>query len=209
MSENKTSKNLLTKLSEIQSELKAPKGQYNSFGKYSYRSCEDILEAVKPLTTSRNVVLTVSDEVINVGSRFYIKAVARLTDAESAEIIETTAFAREPDSKKGMDDSQVTGTASSYARKYALNGLFCIDDAKDADTDAYRNQQSNAPKNQQKAVSFCCADCGTPFKPTTVKLKDGSSRYMTDEDVYRLSQSQNPDGIARCSQCMNKRNQKG
>lgn len=210
MSENKT-KNLGTKLAEIQAELKAPKGQYNSFGKYNYRSCEDILEAVKPLTTARNVVLTVSDEVINVGSRFYIKSVARLTDAESAEIIETTAFAREPDSKKGMDDSQVTGTASSYARKYALNGLFCIDDAKDADTDAYRNQQNNAPKNQQKAVSFCCADCGTPFKPTTVKLKDGSSRYMTDEDVYRLSQSQNPDGIARCSQCMNKRNpnQKG
>ena len=215
MEENKASKNLLTKLSEIQSELKAPKGQYNSFGKYSYRSCEDILEAVKPLTTSRNVILTVSDEVINVGSRFYIKAVARLTDAESAEIIETSAFAREPDSKKGMDDSQVTGTASSYARKYALNGLFCIDDAKDADTDAYRNQQNNAPqqknnapKNQQKAVSFCCADCGTPFKPTTVKLKDGSSRYMTDEDVFHLSQSQNPDGIARCSKCMNK-NQKG
>ena len=216
MSENKTSKNLLVKLSEIQSELKAPKGQYNSFGKYSYRSCEDILEAVKPLTTSRNLVLTLFDEIIMFNGRFYVKATARLIDAESGETIETTALAREPDSKKGMDDSQVTGTASSYARKYALNGLFCIDDAKDADTDAYRNQQNNAPqqknnapKNQQKAVSFCCADCGTPFKPTTVKLKDGSSRYMTDEDVYRLSQSQNSDGIARCSQCMNKRNQKG
>lgn len=211
MSEIKTSKNLLTKLSEIQSELKAPKGQYNSFGKYSYRSCEDILEAVKPLTTSRNLVLTLFDEIIMFNGRFYVKATARLIDAESGETIDVTAFAREPDSKKGMDDSQVTGTASSYARKYALNGLFCIDDAKDADTDAYRNQQNNAQQNQKKAVNYCCADCGTPFKPTAVKLKDGTSRYMTAEDVFKLSQSQNHDNIARCSQCMNKisQNQKG
>lgn len=200
-------KNLQTKLLEIQRELKVPKNQYNKFGGFNYRSCEDIVEAVKPLCHARGVVLTMYDDVVEYGNRFYIKAHVLLVDVESGENIERTAVAREPDSKKGMDESQVTGASSSYARKYALNGLFCIDDTKDADTDAYRNQQNNAPQNQPKVVNFCCADCGTPFKPTTVKLKDGSSRYMTAEDVFKLSQSQNPDNIARCSQCMNKRNQ--
>lgn len=128
----------------IQQELKAPKGQYNSFGKYHYRSCEDIVESVKPLLAKHGVQLTLSDDIVMIGSRIYVKATATLSDEKGAT--ETaTAFAREPEQKKGMDESQITGTASSYARKYALNGLFLIDDTKDPDTDEYRNQQNSAP----------------------------------------------------------------
>lgn len=126
----------MKELLQIQSELKAPKGQYNSFGKYKYRSCEDILEAVKPLCVKYGVILTLSDEIVQVGERYYIKATARLRKEGGSDIL-VTAYAREALDKKGMDDSQITGTASSYARKYALNGLFCIDDTKDADTDEY------------------------------------------------------------------------
>lgn len=138
-------------LVRIQQELKAPKGQYNSFGKYKYRSAEDILEAVKPLLGKYGCILTLSDDISECQDRIYIKATAiiRKKDAQ----IQTTAFAREPLTKKGMDDSQVTGTASSYARKYALNGMFCIDDAKDADTDEYHNQQGNAQKQPARQVS--------------------------------------------------------
>lgn len=122
-------------LQAIQHELKAPKGQENKFGGYKYRSCEDIMEAVKPLLDKNKAALIVADDVVVVGDRFYIKAIATLFDSESGDIIaQTAAFAREPIAKKGMDDSQITGAASSYARKYALNGLFCIDDTKDADT---------------------------------------------------------------------------
>jgi len=123
------------KLLEIQNELKAPKGQYNSFGKYRYRSCEDILEAVKPLLKKYKCVLTITDSIQMVGDRFYVKATAILSDIESGEGFTNEAFAREEAEKKGQDASQVTGTASSYARKYCLNGLFLIDDTKDADTD--------------------------------------------------------------------------
>lgn len=137
------------KLSKVQSELKAPKGQYNSFGKYKYRSCEDILEAVKPLNAKHGVVLTVGDEVVEISNRFYVKATAVFVDIESGEKIINTALAREDDSKKGMDGSQITGTASSYARKYCLNGLYCIDDTKDADTDEYRAQQERKPQERQ------------------------------------------------------------
>ncbi len=125
---------LLEKLQYIQSNLKAPKNQYNSFGKYHYRSCEDIQEGVKPLLKETKTVLTVSDEIIQIGDRYYVKATAKLLDCESESFIENVAYAREEESKKGMDASQVTGAASSYARKYALNGLFCIDDNKDADS---------------------------------------------------------------------------
>lgn len=125
----------MDKLIKIQSELKAPKGQYNSFGKYKYRSAEDILEAVKPLCVKHNVLLTLTDSIELIGERYYVKATARVSDGTKA--VEVTALAREDLDKKGMDGSQITGTASSYARKYALNGLFCIDDTKDADTDEY------------------------------------------------------------------------
>lgn len=121
------------KLSQIQSKLNAPKGQYNSFGKYNYRNCEDILQALKPILAEHKCHVSLSDEVVIVGNRFYIKATATITDSENNSF-STTAFAREAESKKGMDESQVTGSTSSYARKYALNGLFAIDDNKDADT---------------------------------------------------------------------------
>lgn len=121
------------KLSQIQNKLNAPKGQYNSFGKYNYRNCEDILQALKPILSEHKCHVSLSDEVVIVGNRFYIKATATITDSENNSF-STTAFAREAESKKGMDESQVTGSTSSYARKYALNGLFAIDDNKDADT---------------------------------------------------------------------------
>lgn len=123
----------MKELISIQHTLNAPKGQYNSFGKYKYRSCEDILGAVKPLLNEFGCTLTISDDVTMVGDRIYIKATATLTNGSGEQVI-TTAFAREEDQKKGMDSSQVTGAASSYARKYALNGLFAIDDTKDADS---------------------------------------------------------------------------
>jgi len=125
--------NINEKLLKIQTELKAPKGQYNSFGKYHYRSCEDILEGLKPLLKDVQAYITISDEVVLIGDRYYIRANARFSDIENGETIDTVAYAREEESKKGMDGSQITGSASSYARKYALNGLFAIDDTKDAD----------------------------------------------------------------------------
>jgi hypothetical protein len=122
-------------LKRIQQQLKAPKSQRNSFGNYNYRSCEDILEAVKPLLAEEKAMLLLSDELVQIGERYYVKATARFV--QDSESIEVTAYAREAEIKKGMDESQITGTASSYARKYALNGLFLIDDTKDADTDEY------------------------------------------------------------------------
>ena len=135
------------KLSNIQSELKAPKSQYNSFGKYSYRSCEDILEAVKPICATNKAVCTISDEIVLVGDRYYVRATALLIDTESGEKINNVAYAREEAEKKGMDGSQVTGASSSYARKYALNGLFAIDDTKDSDA---TNKGEDKPKTSAK-----------------------------------------------------------
>lgn len=123
----------MKELAIIQSKLKAPKGQKNTFGGYKYRSCEDILEAVKPLLRETLCTLTLNDEVVLMGDRFYIKATATISNTEN-EVATTTAFAREEETKKGMDASQITGAASSYARKYALCGLFAIDDGKDADS---------------------------------------------------------------------------
>ena len=125
--------NVYEKLIAIQSELKAPKSQYNSFGKYAYRNCEDILEALKPLLKEHKSTIYISDEIVTVLERFYVKATVTFIDAETGEKITNTAYAREEESKKGMDGSQVTGASSSYARKYALNGMFAIDDTKDSD----------------------------------------------------------------------------
>lgn len=131
----------------IQEELKAPKGKYNSFGKYNYRSCEDILEAVKPICHKHGCVLTLSDKPIQVGDRYYIEAEACLRTPDT--VFHVTASARESEDKKGMDASQITGTASSYARKYALNGLFNIDDTKDADTDEYKHESEEIKKKNE------------------------------------------------------------
>ena len=130
-------------LTDIQNELKAPKKRTNSFGGYKYRSCEDILEAVKPLLKKYDVTLTISDTIEEIGGRVYVKATAELRNGENIGGYSVTAYARESELKKGMDDSQITGAASSYARKYALNGLFLIDDSKDADTDEYADEAEN------------------------------------------------------------------
>jgi len=140
------SKEFYARLAEIQRTLNAPKNQYNSFGKYKYRSCEDILEGVKPLLDG--LFLSISDEIVPIGDRYYVKATATITDGEITH--SATAMAREEESKKGMDAAQVTGATSSYARKYCLNGLFGIDDSKDADTDEHKNQQ-NRPQQQSQA----------------------------------------------------------
>ena len=126
--------NVYLKLVKVQNELKAPKSQFNKFGNYAYRNCEDILEALKPLLNEVKAIVNISDEIVLVGERYYVKATVKFIDAETGEIVEASAMAREEESKKGMDSSQLTGSTSSYARKYALNGLFAIDDTKDADT---------------------------------------------------------------------------
>lgn len=154
---------MIKKLQIIQSELKAPKSNRNTFGNYNYRSCEDILEAVKPLLAKQELVLLLSDEVVCVGTSNYIKATARLTD-EQDKYIEVTAYAREAVDKKGMDDAQITGAASSYARKYALNGMFAIDDTKDADT------QDNRPATTRPAPKRTASIADPSLRDEAAKL---------------------------------------
>ena len=176
------------KLSAIQEELKAPKNQYNSFGGYNYRSCEDILTAVKPICRKHRTTLILSDDLVNVGDRNYVKAKVQLQDLDATEFVFVTAYAREEETKKGMDGSQITGASSSYARKYALNGLFNIDDTKDSD---YTNTGDSTPQRKastpakkeyppkQNAPTSdsdgdfepTCANCG---KPISVKVHDYS-----------------------------------
>lgn len=134
---------ILSKLQKIQSEMKAPKNLYNSFGKYKYRNAEGILEAFKPFGDKYKLSLIVSDDIVAVSERVYVKAICTLYDNETGESVSNTAYARESLEKKGMDESQITGTASSYARKYALNGLFLLDDTKDADSDEYKVSSDN------------------------------------------------------------------
>lgn len=145
-------KPIFAALMAVQAELKAPKNQHNSFGKYDYRSAEDIIEAVKPLLKDNGLFLNMSDEIVLIGDRYYVKATVKVVDVVTGESVQTSALAREAAQKKGMDESQVTGTASSYARKYALNGLFAIDDNRDADTDEYAAQtrQNGAGARSQR-----------------------------------------------------------
>ena len=139
-----STKTLHEKIIIIQANLKAPKNQFNSFGKYKYRSCEDILEGVKPLLNEWGLQQTISDSIVNVGDRYYIEATVTVSDGDKD--VSVKALAREPQNKKGMDESQITGTASSYARKYALNGMWLIDDTKDGDTDEHQKQKSKPSK---------------------------------------------------------------
>lgn len=144
---------LSEKLLNIQNELKAPKTQFNAFGKYKYRSNEDILEAVKPLLVKYRTTLIVSDEIIEVGGRLYVKATSTLYDIDSEETLYNTAYAREEEEKKGMDGSQITGASSSYARKYSLNGLFAIDDNKDSDsTNTHEEEKVETLLNKAKKL---------------------------------------------------------
>ena len=162
---------LSEKLNRIQVELKAPKDKLNKFGGYNYRSAEGILEALKPLLKTYGVYVTLSDEIVEVGGRVYVKATACLSDTKCAdgfnEVKIATAYAREAETKKGMDEAQVTGATSSYARKYALNGLFLLDDTKDADTDEYALQTKTEPKKTaptpKASVALICERCGKPI----------------------------------------------
>jgi hypothetical protein len=160
-------KNIIEQLQKIQEELKAPKNQRNTFGNYNYRSCEDILEAVKPLLAIKNMALVINDEIILIGQNSYIKSTATLYSGE--EKIDASAYAKEPTEQKGMSASQITGACSSYARKYALNGLFLIDDTKDADT----MENTAAPKNeyQESIYSITVKSCKT--------LKDLQETWLT------------------------------
>lgn len=181
----------MSKLQEIQHKLKAPKGQYNGFGKYKYRSCEDILEAVKPILNEVGCTLTLSDEIVLIGDRYYIKATAKLTGADTNEV--TTAYAREDLDKRGMDGAQITGTASSYARKYALNGLFCIDDTKDADTDEYANQTSKAktiaPVSQSAPQKEVFNSAHPDWQKVLNNLAAGKGSIKALQDYYSISAS--------------------
>lgn len=183
--------NIYGKLAAIQRELKAPKGQYNSFAKYNYRSCEDILEAVKPLCIKNNATLILNDTVREISGRFYVVATATLADQESDGVVEADAYAREPQDKKGMDDSQITGMASSYARKYALNGLFCIDDTKDADTDEAKRQEQKPVKKG----TVICENCGIPIKGVTCQGVRYSPDDIADKSIDRY-------GKRLCWSCM-------
>lgn len=168
--------NFLDKLLSIQTTLKAPKDKYNSFGKYSYRSAEGILESVKPLLGQYGVVMTIRDEIVDVGGRVFVKAVATIHDCESSDSESVTAFAEIATEKKGMDVSQITGTASSYARKYALNGLFLIDDTKDADTDEYQTERKGKTERATKEKEYAQV---SKEKISAVKAKSLEGRLQS------------------------------
>ena len=172
-------------LTQIQAELKAPKNRYNSFGEFRYRSCEDILEAVKPLLLKYDASLTIRDEMVDVGGRIYVKAIAMLKVSDM-EPVEVTAFAREPEDKKKMDSAQITGTESSYARKYALNGLLLIDDARDPDTNEYVLQTNETVANQKigkvkgEALTKAVAECGKDIKTLLDYYKVATAADLTE-----------------------------
>lgn len=166
------------KLSQVQNELKAPKNQKNTFGNYKYRSCEDILEALKPILKKNKLTLVLSDELVNIGDRYYIKAMATIYDLEEEGSLVNTAYAREEETKKGMDGSQITGTASSYARKYALNGLFNIDDTKDADIDEYTKRTKEEPTSDKEDMKMPIQE---GQKQIIAKLKPEALKKLLDE----------------------------
>ena len=183
-----TSKGLSELLIEVQAELKAPKGLYNSFGNYNYRSTESILESLKPILKEKGLLLTITDELVVLGDRYYIKAEAKLSKGEDS--ISVTAYAREEETKKGMDSSQITGATSSYARKYALNGLFLIDDNKDADTDEYHriNDSDKTPKIPAKPSDKEWLNKGTEnFDKVVNALKAKKATIAQVLTKYRLS----------------------
>lgn len=172
------------KLLAVQTELKAPKGQYNSFGKYKYRSCEDILESVKPLLAKYKATIFLTDKIVIVGERYYIEATAHFVDVESIESIEATAYAREEESKKGMDGSQVTGASSSYARKYALNGLLDIDDTKDSDS-TNTGATDDKPKPEKDWRQAYINLCETKGIDSIAYAKEHGINKQTTQEQYK------------------------
>ena len=170
---------------EIQKELNAPKGQRNNFGNYNYRSCEDILEAVKPLLEKHGYHLILSDEIVEVGGRVYVRSTASVYDTEKL-IQSASAFAREPLDQKGMQVNQITGATSSYSRKYALNGLFAIDDAKDSDTDEHKNQSDNNPDTHEDDEKPWFNDSDLEKHTVAMLAKIASKESTADEIVKNL-----------------------
>lgn len=174
------------KIAKVQLELKAPKGQYNSFGKYKYRSCEDIVEAVKPILNKEGLILNLNDDLYLIGDRYYIKATAKITDGVNE--LTSTAYARESLELKGMSDSQVTGTASSYARKYALNGLLAIDDTKDADTDEFARQTKQEPLKQELLDQLAELNNGVlpDLDGIATYVKKANKEALTNDDLIKV-----------------------
>lgn len=176
---------VIDKLAQIQQRLAAPKDQFNSFGKYSYRSAESILQSVKPLLAETKTVLVLDDEVTEIGGRVYVKATAKLYDLGTKESISSVAYAREEESKKGMDGSQVTGASSSYARKYAMSGLFAIDDNKDSDATNIGEQKKKPAREPQEAPDgyYYCQNCGDAISAVTMK----NGQVMSPKDMARYT----------------------
>ena len=188
--------NVHEKLLHVQQNLKAPKSQYNKFGDFHYRSCEDIQEAVKPLLAEVKAILLTGDEIVQIGSRFYIKATATFQDTESPECVTNTAFARENEEKPKMDAAQITGSCSSYARKYALNGLFCIDDSKDSDTQEQKppvapaQNRGTKPRQQvnKEDLDKLCREAertGTDLSKVCARYKVRSIKELNPEQYQR------------------------
>lgn len=184
MADNRT---LYQKLSRIQAELKAPKNLYNKFGNYSYRNAEGIQEALKPYEVKFGVMTTLTDSIEEVNGRVYVKATATIYDTDTGESLSVTAYAREAETKKGMDDAQVTGATSSYARKYALNGLFLLDDNKDVDSEEYQAQGKPEPnKTTSKKETKSKAESQTTDKPLTDKEMAFLKQRYTGDNLAKL-----------------------
>ena len=180
-------KEAILRLIEVQKELKAPKGNYNKFGNYKYRSAEDILKAVKPLLAENNLLMTISDSVDCIGDRVYIVATATVIDAETGEVVTSnTAYARESESKKGMSSEQVSGSCSSYARKYCMNGIFLIDDTKDADTDEYHEQTHKRPAESTLKAKIKMAGLEDDTEKVLDKYNVKKLKDLTDEQANEL-----------------------
>jgi len=182
------------KLIKIQNELSVPKNQFNKFGNYNYRSCEDILEALKPLLAKEKLLMTITDEIVEVGGRNYVKAIIKLSDGTKELIY--SAYAREEETKKGMDGSQITGATSSYARKYALNGLFLIDDTKDSD--ATNKHEKEAPKPQTSGTPYPVSEKQRKLIYLLYKEKNGEEMPEEEKDkIRKLTSKQASDLITK------------
>lgn len=184
-------KNVLKKLLIVQQNISVPKGQRNEFGKFNYRSCEDILEQARPLCNDNGLVIKLTDKIVNIENRFYVEATAAVIDVDSGEVFSTTAYAREADEKRGMDASQVTGASSSYARKYALAGLFSLDDNKDADT-----MDNTSQEDKDKVLKSICRtirankiDNGLVTKIIENKYRKFNSKQLTLSELKDLDKN--------------------
>jgi len=173
------------KLIEVQNKLKAPKSQYNSFGKYNYRNAEDILEAVKPILENVGATIFIKDSIELIGDRFYVKATVNFVDIESGNTIEASALARESEEKKGMDSAQVTGATSSYARKYALNGLLLIDDTKDNDNDSMHQTDNKEPKKEENKPNYDNKEKDEVIQKIVAKIGNDSERKKKIIDMMK------------------------